>query len=387
VGELTVTAVDTREFAVDLVTPLGTADGEIDRREGLLVRVTAETADGEAVTGVGEATPLPGWTEPLSDCREAVREMATDLRGVRATAAPVVSALYDGAPAASHGVGLAVGDLLARHFETVPLWRYLFREAATGPDAADQGRSDAASLRANATVGDADTETTTERAREAVARGFDCLKLKVGARSVETDLDRLVAVRRAVDDEVTLRADANAAWDRSTARRFLDGLAERGVDLAYLEQPVAAEDVGGLAALREREQRRSLGRRTGIAADESVVAAGHEAVIEAGAADAVVLKPMALGGPLATVDAASDAGLAGTRPVVTTTVDAVVARTAAVHVAAAVEQTGRVRGTAHGLATGSMLSEDLGTDPAPVADGQIRVPDGLGTGVEGVFER
>ncbi|MCO8268911.1 o-succinylbenzoate synthase, partial [Haloferax sp. AB510] len=60
-----------REFAVDLRTPLSTASGDIERREGLLVAV-----DVAGETGVGEATPLPGWTESLADCRDALVGLA-----------------------------------------------------------------------------------------------------------------------------------------------------------------------------------------------------------------------------------------------------------------------------------------------------------------------
>jgi len=56
-------------------------------------------------------------------------------------------------------------------------------------------------------------------------------------------------------------------------------------------------------------------------------------------------------------------------PVVTTTVDGVVARTAAVHVAAAIPDVAPC-----GLATAELLAEDLGPDPAPVDDGRISVP-------------
>ena len=56
-------------------------------------------------------------------------------------------------------------------------------------------------------------------------------------------------------------------------------------------------------------------------------------------------------------------------PVVTTTIDAVVARTAAVHVAAAIPDV-----AACGLATGSLLAADLAADPVTISDGAASVP-------------
>jgi L-alanine-DL-glutamate epimerase-like enolase superfamily enzyme len=86
---------------------------------------------------------------------------------------------------------------------------------------------------------------------------------------------------------------------------------------------------------------------------------------------------MVLGGPGNAHTVAMRALELGVDPVVTTTVDAVVARTAAVHVAAAVPD---IRPC--GLATAGLLEDDLGADPAPVVDGSITVPQGPGLGLE-----
>jgi L-alanine-DL-glutamate epimerase-like enolase superfamily enzyme len=58
-------------------------------------------------------------------------------------------------------------------------------------------------------------------------------------------------------------------------------------------------------------------------------------------------------------------------------VDAVVARTAAVHVVAALPDVAPC-----GLATAGLLGEDLGPDPAPVTDGRITVPQDPGIGID-----
>jgi L-alanine-DL-glutamate epimerase-like enolase superfamily enzyme len=55
--------------------------------------------------------------------------------------------------------------------------------------------------------------------------------------------------------------------------------------------------------------------------------------------------------------------------VVTTTIDAVVARTAAVHVAAAIPEIAPC-----GLATGSLLADDLAADPVTISEGAASVP-------------
>ncbi len=329
-------------FSLALERPLETARGPIERREGFLVRVTV---DGQS--GVGEATPLPGWTEDLAAC-EAALERATvvaDSEGPRAALE-----LLDGGdrPAACHGVALAVADAAARA-DGVPLYQWL-------------GGERVGTVPVNATVGDGDPDTTSTAAREACEAGFDCLKLKVGARSLTADLERVAAVREACP-EVTLRVDANGAWTEEIAERALGQLERFGVE--YAEQPLPAPDLDGHAALRDTSE-------VEIALDESLTN-GVENVFEAGAADVVVLKPMVLGGPGRAYDIALRARDRGVRSVVTTTIDAVHARTAAVHVAA-----GLPNRPAAGLATAGLLAEDLGQDPCPVEEGHVSVPQGKG---------
>ena len=67
-----------RPFALDLTRPLGTARGDIARREGFVVTVEPAGNRSEAV-GVGEATPLPGWTESHEDCAAALDAVAAIL--------------------------------------------------------------------------------------------------------------------------------------------------------------------------------------------------------------------------------------------------------------------------------------------------------------------
>ena len=357
-GEDRISAVRRRAFALDLTRPLGTADGDIRRREGFVVTVERGGGgdDGGSAVGLGEATPLPAWTESREACAAALSQFDDEVGSERALEA------LDATPAARHGVSLALADAAARDAGA--------RLATYLADEADVDATPADAVPVNATVGDGSPDETAAEAERAVDAGFDCLKLKVGAREVDADVERVRAVRDAVGDAVALRADANGAWDRETARRALDALAP--FDLAYVEQPLSAADLDGLAALRGGDPGDG-GGGVPIAADESVAARGVDAVLDAGAADAVVLKPMALGGPDRALAAALRARSAGIDPVVTTTIDAVVARTAAVHVAAAIPDVSPC-----GLATGALLDEDLAPDPCPIADGSLPVPSGAG---------
>ncbi|RXK49557.1 mandelate racemase/muconate lactonizing enzyme family protein [Halorientalis pallida] len=339
--------MDIEPYHLDLARPLSTARGSIDEREGFLVRV--EYADR---VGLGEAAPLPGWTESLDACREALEwapKLATDEDWG-------VALSETSAPAARHALALALADARAK-LDNTPLYRYLGNERLVRR------------VPVNATVGDADAETTARSVIEAVENGFDCVKIKIGAREVDEDVERLRRVREVVGDDVALRADANGAWDREQAERAFDGL--EALDLEYVEQPMPAEKVAAHAGLRNG------GNEVPIALDESLAGRPVTDLLAAEAADYLVLKPMALGGPDRARNVARQARQAGVTPVISTTIDAVVARTAAVHVAAAIPEI-----PACGLATADWLADDLGPDPAPVADGQIEVPQAKGLGVD-----
>ncbi|PSP54786.1 o-succinylbenzoate synthase [Halobacteriales archaeon QS_1_67_19] len=331
---------DTRPFSLPLSDPLETARGPVERREGFLLRLAAD----DGAVGVGEATPLAGWTEPREECERALAD-AVERLDAGADPESVLGDL-DGTPAARHALDLALADLRAARADR-PLYRHL---GASEP---------VERVPVNATVGDAGVEETVDRANRAADAGFECLKVKVGARPLAADIERIEAVADALP-AVELRADANGAWTPTQAQQFLDAAGER---LAYVEQPLPATDLGGLAALSGP-----------IALDETLADVEFADALDADP-EAVVLKPMALGGPRRAVPIAERAREAGILPVVTTTVDGAVARTAAVHVAAAVPDR-----PACGLATANRLESDLGPDLAPVADGRAVVPQGAGNG-------
>jgi o-succinylbenzoate synthase len=352
--------MDIHPFALHLARPLGTARGDITDREGFVVRLSVD-----GTSGVGEAAPLPGWTESLGECQAALERVAESEAETEPTALPTHETLAD-APAARHAVASAVLDARARA-ASEPLARTLADEAG-------DGSAPAASVPVNATVGDGDPEAAADAVASAVADGFGTVKLKVGARPVAADIERVAAVRDRCPD-VTIRADANGAWDPPAAERALEAFSDH--DVAYVEQPLPADtttEAGTRRDLRAHAGLRGLG--VDIALDESLAVgeAPVAAALDAAAADALVLKPRALGGPDRAVAAASEARDGGVEPVLTTTIDGVLARATAVHAAAAVPDV-----SACGLATGDRLDGDLlDADPVPVSGGQIRVPDGPG---------
>jgi L-Ala-D/L-Glu epimerase len=93
----------------------------------------------------------------------------------------------------------------------------------------------------------------------------------------------------------------------------------------------------------------------------------------------VVLKPAVLGGLLPALHWARRARERGVQPLVTTALDGAIARAGAAHLASAILSDGPSPDA--GLATGSLLADDLCEDPGPPRDGRIRIGAAPGLGI------
>ena len=231
----------------------------------------------------------------------------------------------------------------------------------------------------NATLPSLGPDAVAEAARQAIESGFATLKVKAGAeRETDVLVDRIAAIRQAVGPDVRLRVDVNGAWDAITAEERLDAIARFGIE--YVEQPLPALDIEGLADLRRRV-------RVPIAADEAVmsVAAAGE-LVAAEAVDALVVKPVRVGGPPAAREIADLAARRGVPVIVSTLFETGIGIAAALTIAAglpAVDGHGE-DGVDHGLATAGLLEHDLLAASIPVEGGRMFAPLGPGSGGLGV---
>ena len=112
-----------------------------------------------------------------------------------------------------------------------------------------------------------------------VDQGFKAVKMKVGRKNPGEDLVRVKAVRDAIGYDVKLMVDANNGWTANQAIRMAKRL-ER-YEISWLEEPVMAEDVQGLAKVASATE-------IPIAAGESEYTKwGFNQLFEAGAIDIV----------------------------------------------------------------------------------------------------
>ncbi|SDJ22265.1 L-alanine-DL-glutamate epimerase [Halovenus aranensis] len=235
--------------------------------------LTVELEDDSGRVGVGAAGPSAYYGETADSVAETLPALLEAVTGVGDPHAQQVIAerLVEVAPAqaaARAAVSIAVHDLAATQ-----VGEPLYRRWGLDPERTPQS---------SYTVPINSPEEMRDRARRAVERGFDVLKVKLGT---DADRERLRAVREGAP-EARIRVDANCAWTAGEAVDNTAWLAECGVE--FLEQPVAADDIEGL-------RRVSVEGAVPVAADESCVTAADVGTV-ADAADVVVVKLMKCGG-------------------------------------------------------------------------------------------
>jgi L-alanine-DL-glutamate epimerase-like enolase superfamily enzyme len=86
-----------------------------------------------------------------------------------------------------------------------------------------------------------------EQTLQAQAEGFQGAKIKIGRPHVSEDVARLSAVRDAVGPGFELMTDANQGFNRAEVVRRAQAF--EGLGLAWIEEPLPAEDVSGHAQL------------------------------------------------------------------------------------------------------------------------------------------
>jgi O-succinylbenzoate synthase len=193
---------------------------------------------------------------------------------------------------------------------------------------------------------------------------FKTVKIKVAenGQDLNDDLQRVWAVRSAYPD-ARIRLDGNGGYSVEQAVTIAGAMLENGVPLDYLEQPVST--ISEMAELRLLLAKSRLDVK--IAADESVRKVSDPmAVVQAEAADILVLKAAPLGGISRALTIANEAGLP---VVISSALESSVGLSMGAHLAAALPAIE----FDCGLATASLLAGDVTRQPLAPVDGFIEV--------------
>ena len=241
----TIERVTTTTTSVPLHTPFVTAL----RRTGTTDTVVVTITDTDGRTGWGEAPQV--W-------QVTGESLASATACIEAMLAPVVTGQElddrDDLAAAAAGVQRAVArNFGAKAAVDAALHDLVAQAEGTSVAAVLSARPDGIRdvLTTDVTLSAGAADALADAARARVAEDFRTLKMKVGTDAA-TDVQRVAAVRDAVGPDVAIRLDANQGWTREEAVQVIRALEVADLGVEFVEQPVVADDVEGLAWVRER---------------------------------------------------------------------------------------------------------------------------------------
>lgn len=329
-------------YSTKLKKPFQTSGVTITDRDGFILILKS----GSKSVGLGEAAPLPEFgSETYEETEKALANfnlrLSIDLDNIEKSIEENLKE-YDSLPSLKCGLELAILKLLCSERDT------------SIPDLLKRKYPE--SIFVNGVIGLLPPDEAVKSAGDLLKKGFKTIKIKAGRDDFANDLKVIKNIRDSLGDEINLRIDANAIWEKNEAAKYLTEL--EPFNIQYAEQPV--KDINDFLFIKERTG-------TPLAADESIrnIDNAEEFILNK-AADYLILKPMMIGGIIPTLKIADFAKLNGITTIVTSSFEGVIGRIGAVNAAAFVNNE-----LAHGLATADYFDEENIPDPYPVSEGRI----------------
>lgn len=354
-----ITAIKLGRISVPLRVPFKTALRRVDSVEDIIVEVHTDTGE----IGYGEAPPTGAIT---GDTAGAIIGAITDhirkaLVGRDIDDFEDLTTALDGAvvknSSAKAAVDMALWDLYGQKYQ-IPVYKLLGGARKK--------------IITDITISVNSPEEMARDAVNAIKRGYDTLKVKVGVDPT-LDVARLKAIRDAVGSAPRIRIDANQAWAPKEAVRLLNEMQESGLAIELVEQPVKAHDLEGLTYVTERSY-------VPVLADESVFSAEDALkIVEMRAADLINIKLMKCGSLTSALKIAALAEISGMECMIGCMLEAKVSVNAAVHLACAKKVITRVD-----LDGPVLCSEDPIDGGAVFNEKEITVSDAPGLGIKGI---
>ena len=338
--------------------PVVMAAEEIRRADNVLVRIDADNG----LVGWGEAASAPMMTgDTLESLVSAVHYLAAGLRGHDPADIEGALAAMDGRMYGNHGakaaIEIALHDLAGR--------------AAGKPVHALLGEKKRSRLPLLAVVGGGDLDGDLRDVATKKAAGFTAYKIKVGIDTAANDAARTRAVCKLIGPGLLISADANQGY--TTEQAIAYGRAVKGCGLDFFEQPVAASDLAGMAAVAAAAPEIALGADEGIHSLADI--ARHH---EHKAARGVSLKAIKLGGLRAVTEAGRLCDRLGMSVNVSCkTGESSIACAAALHVACVIPNIAWALTLTH-----IALAEDVSAQPIATAHGHVEASDRAGLGID-----
>lgn len=216
-----------------------------------------------------------------------------------------------------------------------------------------------------------DTEKDITEAKKMIAaKRHNIFKLKIGSRRVEEDVEHVLAIKRALGKDISVRVDVNRAWSELEAIKGIQLLQDGGVDL--IEQPCAIDNLGAMQRLTRRFD-------IAIMADESLMGpqSAYQIATQNGAS-VFAVKIAQSGGLIEGCEVGTIAQLAGIDLYGGTMLEGPVGTIASAHVFS----TFKNLAYATELFGPLLLTEDILKTPLNYQNFELQLPKGPGLGIE-----
>jgi o-succinylbenzoate synthase len=207
------------DFELQFKKPARTSRGVMTSKRGYLLNICRDQDSTNC--GVGECSPLVGLScDDKPEYREALKEVC---RNINLPLSELLSR-YTDLPSIMFGVESALLDLanggrgilfksdFTRGLQPIPI---------------------------NGLIWMGSYDSMLSQIKEKLTDGFKVIKIKVGAIDFDAEIGLLKHIRKQFSaDEITIRLDANGAFDPDTALQKLEMLAK--YDIHSIEQPIRA---------------------------------------------------------------------------------------------------------------------------------------------------
>lgn len=356
---LKITDIRTEPITIPLEKPFKTALRTAYEIQSLLMVV--ETDFGEI--GLGEAPPTGVITgDTIGSIKGAIEEhikpalMGKDIENFEEVMITLDRAiLYNNSAKAA--IEIALYDLFGKLHKT-PVYKLLGGYRTE--------------MYTDITISVNDPEEMAKDSLEAVEKGFNILKIKVG-KNIQLDLERLTEIQSAVGNGIKLRLDANQGWNYKEAIHAIYKMENKGLNIDLIEQPVHAKDLEGLKRVTDNVS-------IPIMADESVFTpADAIEIIRTKSADLVNIKLMKTGGIRNALKICSIAEIYGVECMIGSMLESKLSVTAAAHLAGAKKVI-----TRYDLDTPLLGSKDPIKGGVSYNGPLVRITDEPGFGIKGV---
>jgi o-succinylbenzoate synthase len=319
-------------YKIKLNNPLNTASSCLKVREGFLIKLSCS----HGFSAIGECAPMKEiGTENLHQAKQCLEQYLVLLLGKKAS----VHTLPDPStyPASYFALEYALLSLLAqkKDISITSLLKIFWPQ------------NNHSQIKVNALLGSLN-EQSISHARDLELRGFRCLKIKLGVHSLEEEVQQIKALFKQLLPSTKLRFDANKHWSIEQSEWLLATLKDYESQIDSIEEPLSVCRYHDYYQLQQKTT-------ISLALDESF---SRTKGFDDFPVKRLIIKPMAQGGLLASLERIKAAQHHGIETIVTSSFETGHGLWAITQLCALLDNKHH-----HGLATANWLSDPLIVPP------------------------